>query len=80
MIRQEQLDETLVRTYSDRGVYIFGGEPEGNYDEAIDPIGVIREYIETDIPIESVEIEDSDALHILLGREIDDTEISGEVP
>ena len=80
MIRQEQLDETLVRTYSDRGVYIFGGEPEGNYDEAIDPIGVIREYIETDIPIESVEIEDSDALHILLGREIDDTERSGEVP
>ena len=80
MIRQEQFDETLVRTYSDRGVYIFGGDPEGNYEEAIDPISEGREYTETDTPIESVGIEDTIALHILLGREIDDTERSGEVP
>ena len=55
MIVQEQISETLVRTYSDSGFYIFGGMPEGNYSEAIDPIDLHRTYIETDIPIEDEE-------------------------
>lgn len=52
MIVQEQINDTLVRTYSDAGFYIHGGFPEGDYEEAVDPIEMGREYIETDIPIE----------------------------
>lgn len=52
MIIQEQISETLVRTYSDRHVYIHGGFPEGDYTEAVDPISAERTYIETDTPIE----------------------------
>lgn len=65
MIIQENISETLVRTYSDRGVYIHGGMPEGDYAEAIDPIDLHREYTETDIPIEEDEEEHSEAQEIL---------------
>ena len=68
MIIQEPYGENLIRTYSDRGVYIHGGYPEGDYAEAIDPIE--RTYTETDIPIEQNE-EDNDqyaeAGRILMG-------------
>ena len=73
MIIQEQISETLVKTYSDQGMMIHGGFPEGDYAEAIDPIIMNRTYTETDIPI-SIEIEQatpeetSEALQILLGR------------
>ena len=43
----------FVRTYSDKMVFIYGGDPEANYEEAIDPADSGRTYIETDIPIES---------------------------
>ena len=52
MIIQEQINETLVRTYSDRGVYIHGGYPEADYEEVVDPISAERTYIETDRTIE----------------------------
>ena len=52
MIVQEQITETLTKTYSDAGVLIHGGEPEGDYIEAIDPTELGRTYTETDIPIE----------------------------
>lgn len=55
MIVQEILEGDLVYTYSDRGMLIHGGFPEGDYAEAIDPISLGRTYIETDIPIESEE-------------------------
>lgn len=41
----------LVKTYSDRGMLIRGGFPEGLYAEAIDPAEFNREYEETDTPI-----------------------------
>lgn len=50
MIVQE-VKGTLVRTYSDKNVLIHGGFPEGDYEEAIDPISANRTYVETDIPI-----------------------------
>jgi hypothetical protein len=56
MIIQEQINETLVKTYSDQGVMIHGGFPEGDYAEAIDPITMNRTYTETNIPI-SIETE-----------------------
>ena len=51
MIVQEIISETLVKTYSDRGVYIHGGYPEADYEESIDPIALHRVFTETDIPI-----------------------------
>lgn len=52
MIIQEQIGEDLIRTYSNKNVYIHGGFPEADYIEAIDPIYMNRTYTETDIPIE----------------------------
>lgn len=55
MIRTEQYDENLIRTYSDAGFYIHGGFPEADYEEAIDPADAGRTYVETDIPIEPLD-------------------------
>lgn len=73
MIIQEQISETLIKTYSDQGMMIHGGFPEGDYTEAIDPITIGRTYTETDIPIpieteQATPEETSEALQILLGR------------
>lgn len=54
MIVQEIIGE-LVRTYSDRGVYIHGGYPEADYAEAVDPVSAGRTYVETDRIIEPIE-------------------------
>lgn len=56
MIIQEQISDTLVRTYSDANVYIHGGYLVGDYAEAIDPIALNRTYTETDIPIVDEEV------------------------
>lgn len=76
MIVQEIINEDLIRTYSDRGLLIHGGFPEGDYAEAIDPISLGRTYIETDIPIESeenneepIDNEYAEAGRILMGVE-----------
>lgn len=69
MIIHEAYSETLTRTYSDAGVYIHGGEPEGDYTEAIDPTELItggqRTYTETDIPIEDEDAGPEDYEHAL---------------
>lgn len=52
MIVRENLGNGLVRTYSNAGVKIHGGSPEGDYDVAYDPEDVERSYTETDIPVE----------------------------
>ena len=69
MIRTEQISDKLIRTYSDSGVYIHGGNPEGNYPEAIDPISANRTYTETDIPIEEDVTDDdyAEAGRIMMG-------------
>ena len=54
MIIQEHIDN-MVRTYSDKNVYIHGGFPEADYIEAIDPVEAKREYVETDRPIPAEE-------------------------
>ena len=73
MIIEEILPDNpdLVKRYSDKGVYIHGGLPEGDYTEAIDLISANRVYTETNIPIlpnlEDAEAEEAkQALHILL--------------
>lgn len=60
MIQTEILSGNLVRTYSDAGYMIHGGQPEGDYAEAIDPVNSGRTYTETDIPIPQPE-DDEDA-------------------
>lgn len=70
MIVQENIAGTnLMRTYSNLGVYIHGGMPESDYEEAIDPVDAGRTYVETDRPIEGNEISDSEALAIITGVE-----------
>ena len=81
MIIQEQISETIVRTYSDRGVMIHGGFPEADYSEALDPISAGRTYTETDIPIPSDEITDEEAFNIIMGRGMPNDEVgSGDLP
>ena len=57
MIIQEEIGNGLVKTYSDKGVFIKGGVPEGLYAEAIDPKELGRVYVETDGPIPQPEEE-----------------------
>ena len=58
-----------IRRWSDIGVKIHGGFPEGDYDVAEDPAELGRTYVETDIPIEPDEGEAAEILSILLGGE-----------
>ena len=75
MIQTENIvinNRTYVRTWSDAGVYIHGGFPEGNYSDATDPADSGRVYVETDIPLptaEDAEISDSEALSIITAGE-----------
>lgn len=71
MIQTETItinDKQYTRTYSDRGMMIHGGVPEGNYDEAVDPAELGRVYTETEIPIEG-ETEAEEILNILTGEQ-----------
>ena len=57
----------FIRTYSDNGFMIHGGFPEADYTEAIDPAGIGRTYVETDIPIDQSD-DDSDDEYAEAGR------------
>lgn len=61
----EQLDTALTKTYSDNGVKIHGGSPEGDYDSAIDPTAAGRSYTETMIPVTDSEATAEDYLAAL---------------
>lgn len=52
MIVQENVGNGIIRTYSNSGVKIHGGFPEGDYDISYDPEEAHRTYTETDIPLE----------------------------
>lgn len=66
MIKTEIIGN-LVKTYSDIGMKIHGGFPEGDYDEAYDPIDSGRTYTETDIPIDD-ETSAEEIVNILTGE------------
>lgn len=66
MIVQERKGD-LIRTYSDKGVYVHGGSPEADYAEAIDPASLGRTYTETDRPIPDEPIDAEEALRIITG-------------
>lgn len=68
MIVQEHFEvngRDFIRTYSDAGLYIVGGQPYGKYVEATDPADFNRQYTEGD-PIDD-DVDDAEALDILLG-------------
>ena len=69
-IRQE-IQGDLVRTWSDKGMYIRGGFPEGLYSEAVDPVSARRVYEETDIPIDETEATAEEIVNILTGEQDD---------
>lgn len=52
MIIQEQIENDLVKTYSNAGFMIRKKGTEELYSEAIDPKKFNREYEETDIKID----------------------------
>ncbi len=80
MIVQEAIEGTnLIRSYSDSGVYIHGGFPEADYEEAIDPVDTHRTYVETDRYIASDEVSDAEALAIITGTEYNGAEGGEEV-
>lgn len=62
------IEGNMIHSYSDRKVKIHGGFPEGDYDEAYDPIELGRTYTETDIPIDSDEAEAEEIVNILTGE------------
>lgn len=69
MIVQEHFEVggvDFVKTYSDRGMKIYGGDPEDEYTEACDPASLGRAYTETDIPIEGEDTAE-DILNIIMG-------------
>ena len=68
MIKTETVNN-LVHTWSDLGMKIHGGFPEGDYDEAYDPIDSGRTYVETDIPIDS-DTTAEDIVNILTGEAV----------
>ena len=61
MIVQEQIENDLVKTYSDNGMMIRKIGTEEIYSEAIDPKKFNRQYEETDIPIEQISDEPAEA-------------------
>lgn len=66
MIKTE-INGNIVHTWSNLGMKIHGGFPEGDYDEAYDPIDSGRTYVETDIPIED-DATAEELLNILTGE------------
>ena len=56
----------FVRAYSDNGMMIHGGSPEGDYSEACDPAEFGRTYTETDLP-SGDDVTAEEALSVLLG-------------
>lgn len=60
MVKYETLANGFVKAYSDAGFYIHGGNPEGDYIEAVDHESVGRIYKETDIKIETNDVSADD--------------------
>lgn len=72
MIIYEDLQNNLVKSYSNKGFYIRGGMPESEYTEAIDLKSQNRKYVETDkkIPEKEATVEDYQKKLQELGVEI----------
>lgn len=56
MVVYEDMGNGIVHAYSDIGMVLSGGFPEGLYQEAYDPVGAGRTYVETDEYVPSTPI------------------------
>ena len=52
MIVIENLEEGMTRAYSNKGVKIHGGFPDGDYDIVYYPTDSAQTFVETNIPID----------------------------
>ena len=69
MIREELVENgNRIRHYSDAYLKIEQVETAKLYDEAVDAIPCPYTYIETNVPIDGEEIDDSVALSIITGN------------
>lgn len=72
MILTETIDDgRRERRYSDAGVMLRQVETGTLYEDAVDVVPCAFTYEETDEPVGTEEISDSEALAILLGKEAD---------
>ena len=77
-VREDGVD--LYRTYSDQGVMIHCNEDGHDYQEAVNIQNRGYTFYETDIPIEpDRELTDTEALDIIMGRELPDEFMDGEI-
>lgn len=72
MLVQERIpDRDLIRSYSDAGMLIRQEQTGALYAEAIDVVGTDMTYVETDIPAEDPEPDETEdlaeAARILMG-------------
>lgn len=56
MVVYENMGNGIMHAYSDTGMVLSGGFPEGLYTEAYDPVGAGRTYVETDEYVPSMPI------------------------
>ena len=68
-LRTREDGVNLYRTVSDSGFMIRQDQTGAEYEEAIDIEGARFTYTETDIPIPSDELTDTEALNIIMGRD-----------
>ena len=71
MIKTENVTingKAFIRTYSDSGMKIHGGNPVSDYDEAVDLAELGLVYTETDSPIDSSEATAEEIVSILTGE------------
>lgn len=70
--REREDGVKLYRTYSDANLMIRQEQTGVEYAEAIDVENSNYTYIETETPIESEELTDTEAINILLGRNLNE--------
>lgn len=69
----------LYRTYSDTNMLIRQDQIGAEYSEAVDIENSGYTYTETTTPIPSEEISDTEALNIIMGRDMNEQNNSGDV-
>ena len=67
MIIAEEIDNMVVRHYSDRGVMLRQVETDTLWPDAVDVLPCQFTYEETDVPVPDEEIDSEDAFNILMG-------------
>ena len=65
MVVYEDLNDGNIKSYSDSGFYIHGGNPEADYIIAVDPADLERKYTETSTRVTTDEVTEADYVKVL---------------